>query len=59
MALDSLPAKPLGGLGLRSIDERVRLTRGSLRVNSHPGQGTNLLVEIPVTAAPAELVRES
>jgi two-component system sensor histidine kinase UhpB len=35
------------GLGLRSIDERVRLTRGTMRVESTPGQGTTVQVEIP------------
>ena len=39
------------GFGLRSIDERVRLTGGTLRVESRPGQGTTLHVEIPVAAA--------
>jgi signal transduction histidine kinase len=36
------------GLGLRSIDERVRLVSGHLAVNSRPGQGTTLLVRIPL-----------
>ena len=35
------------GLGLRSIDERVRLMRGTMCVESMPGQGTTLRVEIP------------
>ena len=39
------------GLGLRSIDERVRLSRGTLRVQSQPGQGTNVLVRIPAPPA--------
>ena len=45
------------GLGLRSIDERVRLTGGSVHVESRPGQGTQLRVRIPWTAPQAELVR--
>jgi PAS domain S-box-containing protein len=36
------------GLGLRSIDERVRLTGGEVRVNSEPGQGTHVVVRIPL-----------
>jgi signal transduction histidine kinase len=36
-----------GGLGLRSIDERVRLMRGSVSVESRLGHGTTLLVRIP------------
>lgn len=35
------------GLGLRSIEERVRLTRGELTLHSHPGDGTRLRVRIP------------
>ena len=45
------------GLGLRSIDERVRLTGGSAHVESRPGQGTKLRVRIPWVAPRAELVR--
>jgi signal transduction histidine kinase len=40
------------GLGLRSIDERVRLIGGALRVDSQPGQGTRVAVYIPFEAAP-------
>jgi len=40
-----------GGLGLRSMDERVRLSRGHFRVDSQPGSGTTLLVRIPQPAA--------
>ena len=45
------------GLGLRSIDERVRLARGHVSVESRPGLGTNLPVTIPQPAAHAELSR--
>ena len=38
------------GLGLRSIDERVRLARGEVRVESRPGEGTNVVVRIPAAA---------
>lgn len=38
------------GLGLRSIDERVRLTGGSVQVTSQPGQGTTLSVRVPIAA---------
>jgi PAS domain S-box-containing protein len=47
------------GLGLRSIDERVRLTRGSLRVDSRQGQGTSLLITIPRPSTHAALHRVS
>ena len=36
------------GLGLRSIDERVRLARGHLTVESRPGRGTSLVVRLPM-----------
>ena len=40
------------GLGLRSIDERVRLANGHVTVESLPGQGTTLTVRIPRAAVP-------
>ncbi len=43
------------GLGLRSIDERVRLIRGVLTIDSHPGRGTKVIVQIPIDAAQAEI----
>jgi signal transduction histidine kinase len=39
------------GLGLRSIDERVRLVHGSVVVDSSVGVGTTVLVRIPKGAA--------
>ncbi len=39
------------GLGLRSIDERVRLAGGMARVESHPGEGTRVVVRLPVSRA--------
>ena len=36
------------GLGLRSIDERVRLIGGSVTLESRPGHGTNLLLSVPL-----------
>ena len=46
------------GLGLRSMDERVRLALGSVRVESRPGHGTKVLVRIPnpVAAVPLEAI---
>ena len=35
------------GLGLRSMDERVRLASGHVHIESRPGHGTQLLVSIP------------
>ncbi len=43
-----VPGEQAGsGLGLRSIDERVRLSRGAVTVESQIGQGTTLRVRIP------------
>jgi PAS domain S-box-containing protein len=44
-------------LGLRSIDERVRLVGGVVTIESQPGRGTSLLVGIPIEAtAQAEII---
>jgi signal transduction histidine kinase len=40
-----------GGLGLRSIHERVRLAHGSVRIQSRPGQGTDLRVRLPLAVS--------
>jgi two-component system nitrate/nitrite sensor histidine kinase NarX len=46
-----LQAVPFGrdgfGFGLSSINERVRLIGGSLAIDSAPGRGTSLLIEVP------------
>ncbi|WP_375417545.1 PAS domain S-box protein [uncultured Hymenobacter sp.] len=45
------PAEPLplgGGSGLRSIRHRVELLDGRLRLDSRPGQGTAIAVELPL-----------
>jgi signal transduction histidine kinase len=39
------------GLGLVSMEERVRLARGSLSVTSKPGDSTRIEVHIPIRAA--------
>jgi PAS domain S-box-containing protein len=36
------------GLGLLSIEERVRLVQGNLTIQSNPGEGSRLEVEIPL-----------
>ena len=40
-----------GGMGLRSIGERVRVLGGTLSVESEPGAGATLRVVLPVRAA--------
>jgi signal transduction histidine kinase len=39
------------GLGLRSIHERVRFMRGSVSIDSRPGEGTRVRVRIPIGPA--------
>ena len=43
------------GLGLRSIDERVRFMRGTVAVESRPGMGTTLMVRMPLVATPSAI----
>jgi signal transduction histidine kinase/CHASE3 domain sensor protein len=45
-------ADPARGSGLVGLKDRVEATGGSLRVESRPGEGTSLLVELPVDAGP-------
>jgi signal transduction histidine kinase len=44
------------GMGLRSIDERVRLVRGTVTVESRPGHGTTLVARVPLGEQPVETV---
>ena len=41
-------ADPSDGSGLRGLDDRVQAFGGSLRVISRPGEGTQVLAELPV-----------
>jgi signal transduction histidine kinase len=45
-------ADPSRGSGLVGLKDRVEAMGGTLRVDSRPGQGTRLLVELPLDAAP-------
>ena len=38
------------GLGLLSIDERVRLMKGTVKLESHLDRGTTLRVQVPLAA---------
>jgi len=42
------PSKGRAGMGLASMRERVRLLRGKLSVESAPGEGTLITVEVPL-----------
>jgi signal transduction histidine kinase len=52
-----VPDGGVTGLGLRSMEERVRLGHGTIRVDSRPGHGTSLLVRMPLSPAHAATVR--
>jgi two-component system sensor histidine kinase UhpB len=45
--------RPRAGLGLISLDERVRLVGGRLDLHSAPGRGTELLVSVPIERSDA------
>jgi PAS domain S-box-containing protein len=42
-------ARRMGGLGLVSIEERVRLAGGVVTIRSQPGSGTRINVRIPIS----------
>lgn len=45
---DPISAEQSGGMGLRGIEERVRHMNGKLFVESSPGKGTTIIVELRV-----------
>ena len=48
---DLAEARGQGGLGLISLDERVRLVRGRLTIDTQPQQGTEIQVVVPLAEA--------
>ena len=50
---DVKEAKGKGGLGLISMEERVRLLNGKFNIESHPGQGTTVEAFVPLVIASA------
>ena len=46
------PDRRKGGFGLIGMQERARLLGGRLEVNSSPGDGTRIVVEVPAPARP-------
>lgn len=48
---DLAQARRQGGVGLVSLDERVRLIGGSLRIETQPQRGTELRVSVPFRGA--------
>ena len=47
---DLAAARRRGGLGLISIDERVRLVQGGVQIVTEPRRGTELRVRVPLHA---------
>jgi PAS domain S-box-containing protein len=45
---DLAEAREVGGLGLISLDERVRLIGGSLAISTEPKHGTEVRVQVPL-----------
>jgi two-component system CheB/CheR fusion protein len=45
---DAAEARKKGGLGLTSMEERVRLVNGKFDIRSQPGQGTTVEVFVPL-----------
>jgi PAS domain S-box-containing protein len=45
---DASSAITKGGLGLISMRERVRLVNGTIKIDSQPQRGTNILVRVPL-----------
>jgi len=40
------------GLGIVSIKERIRMAKGTISINSHPGQGTEIVAAVPLSGVP-------
>ncbi len=53
VGFDSVAALARGGLGLVSMEERVRVAGGTLLMDSHPGKGTRIHVRVPLAGRPA------
>jgi signal transduction histidine kinase len=57
IGFDAVAARERGGVGLRSVAERAARVRGHWTLESQPGQGARLLIEVPASSAqgsPAE-----
>jgi signal transduction histidine kinase len=53
-------ARRNSGLGLVSMEERVRLLRGMFKIKSEPGAGTEIAVEAPIsTRPPASVAKQN
>jgi signal transduction histidine kinase len=52
-------AKRSRGLGLLSMQERVHLVHGKFSIDSSPGQGTSVLVSVPLPNGSEEVPGEN
>lgn len=52
-SLDDLAANPDRSFGLQGVQERMEIVRGNLSIESNPGKGTTLRVNVPREAQPA------
>ena len=52
IGFDPAQIRGKGGLGLASMEERMRLLNGSLVVDSSPGRGTTLEATLPLPGRP-------
>ena len=50
VGFDPLAVKGRGGLGLIGMEERARLVNGKLSIESRPGHGTRIALEVPIPA---------
>jgi PAS domain S-box-containing protein len=48
---DPSAARASDGVGLTSMEERVNVLRGTIDIDTHPGRGTEVRVEIPLEEA--------
>ncbi len=48
IGFDQAALAPLGGIGLLSMEERVRSLNGSLTIESAPGRGTSIHAAVPI-----------
>jgi PAS domain S-box-containing protein len=56
---DPAAAATTGGLGLVSMQERVRLLRGAMVVHSRPGGGTSVVAHVPLPALPTSSIPQA
>lgn len=48
MGFDTNRKREPVGLGLITMEERVRMLRGTFKVNSKPGDGTSIELQVPL-----------